>query len=158
MKNIIPVKELNTKKMIRVATYMKTSGRKKFKEFLQKPFSVDMLAPVFGEASVDTLFDGWRGKDMVNWYRFINEDGITLEFYPEGSYNVKNKKQDKSYQLKTPKTIDDFINDMNKLNILIYWTKWIDENFEPKEYLAVDEIKNYYVDLLAKMGKSHELL
>ena len=60
--------------------------------------------------------------------------------------------------LSIPVTIDDFINDLTRLGVLLYWTDWIDQNFEPKEYLAVDEIKNYWTDLLAKMGKSHELL
>jgi hypothetical protein len=144
--------------MIEAVPYIRTSGRMKFKKFLQKPFTVDMLYSVFGEASVDTLFDGWRGKDMINWYRFSNEDGITFEFYPDGTYNVKNSKSDKVYQLKKPETINCFISDMERLGISIYWTTWIDENFEPKEYLDIDKIRDYYVDLLAKMGKSQELL
>ena len=57
-----------------------------------------------------------------------------------------------------PATIDDFITDMNGFAVPLYWTEWIDLNFEPKEYLCVEEIKNYFTDLLTKMGKSHELL
>jgi hypothetical protein len=46
---------------------------------------------------------------------------------------------------------------MNRFGVELYWTRWIDENFEPKEYLHVDDIKKYYVDLLTKLDKSNEL-
>lgn len=132
-------------------------GSKKFKEFLTKIFMMDMLYPVIGESSVTTLFDGWHGKNMINWFKFTNEDGLVLEFYPEGTYIIKSK-NGKTYQLKTPKTIDDFINDMIRFNIPIYWNNWIDDNFEPKDYMRFDEIKPYFSDLLTRMGKGHELL
>ena len=60
--------------------------------------------------------------------------------------------------LSIPQTIDDFINDMNRFEIELYWTNWIDINFEPKEYLKSEEIKTYFINLLTKMGKSNELL
>ena len=138
--------------------YINTLGKKRFKEFLLQPFAIDMLAPVFGDKSVNTLFDGWRGKDMVNWHKFTNEDRVTLEFYPEGTYVIKDKKSDKVYQLRITKTINCFINDMKNYDIPLYWSQWIDENFDPKEYLAANGIKDYYVDLLARMGKSQELI
>ena len=144
--------------LLLVEPYIKTLGKERFKKFLMRPFTIDMLAPVFGDKSVDTLFDGWRGKDMVNWYKFTNENGVVLEFYPENTYIIKDKKSEKAYQLKTPKTIDCFINDMVNLDIPLYWSQWIDENFEPKEYLAANGIRDYYADLLARMGKSQELM
>jgi len=54
--------------MITVVSYSETKGSERFKEFLAKPFTLDMLYPVFNEKSVETLFEGWRGKDMMNWY------------------------------------------------------------------------------------------
>lgn len=143
--------------MIKIVPYIETMGSKKFKEFLTKTFMMDMLYPVIGESSVTTLFDGWHGKNMINWFKFTNEDGLVLEFYPEGTYIIKSK-NGKTYQLKTPKTIDDFINDMIRFNIPIYWNNWIDDNFEPKDYMRFDEIKPYFSDLLTRMGKGHELL
>lgn len=142
--------------MIKVVSYIRTLGHERFKEFIDKPFSIDMLFPVFDDKSGNLLFHGWKGKDMLNWYKFINDDNIILEFYPEETYIIK--KNTKSYQLTTPKTINEFIGDMERLGIQLYWSKWIDENFEPKEYLPAEEIKNYYFNLLSKMGKSHELL
>jgi len=78
-----------------------------------------------------------------------------LEFYPSGFYNIK--KNGNGYQLKFPDTVDNFITDMDRYGVQLYWTSWIDENFEPKEYLHKDEIRAYFTDLLTKMKKSHEL-
>jgi hypothetical protein len=150
--------------MIRVVPFIQTLGGEKYKQFLTIPFTIDMLYPVFGDKSTNLLFDGWRGKDMMNWHRFINDNKIVLEFYP--TYYTISKEQPTfkatpssiKYMLSIPKTIDDFINDMYRFNVELYWTNWIDENLEPKDYLHVDKIKDYYADLLGKMGKSHELL
>lgn len=142
--------------MILLVPYIETMGSKRFKEFLAKTFVMDMLYPVLGESSVTTLFDNWRGKNMTNWFKFTS-DGVVLEFYPEGTYVIK-MKTGETYQLRTPKTIDEFINDMIRFGVPIYWSSWIDENFEPKDYMRFDKIKSYFEDLLTRMGKSHELL
>jgi len=142
-----------------VVPYSETKGSKKFKEFLSKPFTVDMLYPVFGDKSVETLFDGWRSSGVLNgWSKFTSEN-YTLEFYPT-YYTIKKNKPANStgYMLALPKDIDDFIADMKRFGVELQWTNWIDENFEPKEYLRVEDIKEYWRDLLANMGKSHELL
>ena len=134
--------------MIKVVPFIQTTGSEKFKQFLALSFTIDMLYPVFNEKSCETLFEGWHCKNMMNWYRFTNDDKIILEFYPK--HYVK-------YILSIPVTINDFINDIERFGIQLYWMDWIDKNFEPKEYLHVNEIKNYYIDLLTKMGKSNEL-
>lgn len=143
--------------MIKVSPYSETKGSKRFKEFLAKPFKIDMLYPVSDE-SVETLFEDWRGKDMINWYKFTSDE-YTLEFYPTYYALIKNKSNDtKPYMMSIPETIDDFINDMNVFGVQLYWTNWIEQNFEPKDYLPTNEIKIYFSDLLIKMGKSDELL
>ncbi len=142
--------------MIKAVPYIETMGSKKFKEFLAKTFVIDMLYPVSGKSSATTLFDNWRGKDMVNWFRFTNENSVVLEFY-EGTYTIK-KKTGETHQLRTPETINDFINDMIRFDVVIHWNSWIDKNFEPKDYMRFDEIKPYFADLLSRMGKAHELL
>ena len=144
--------------MIKVTPYNETIGSEKFKEFLAKSFRIDMLYPVLNKESCETLFDDWRGKDMMNWDKFTNDE-YTLEFYPTYYTLKKNKPVDSiKYMMSIPETINDFINDMDRFNVQLYWTTWIDQNFEPKEYLHADGIKEYFSDLLAKMGKSHELL
>jgi hypothetical protein len=141
--------------MVEVTPFIKTIGTEKFKEFLSRPFTVDMLYPVFNEKSVPTLFEGWRGKDMLNWYRFVNDEHV-LEIYADRII-IKRAKNAAGYEFHFPKTIDSFINLMNMFGVDLYWTSWIDENFEPKDYLHKDNIKQYYIDLLAKLDKSNEL-
>lgn len=148
------INQLPKLRMIKAVPYIQTQGREKFKKFIQSPFSFDMLFPVKTK-STQKLFEEWHGKDMMKWQKFSNDDGVVLEVYVD-TYDVKIKT--KSHKLTLPNTIDDFINDMTKLDVEINWTSWIDENFEPKEYLHADKIKTYFEDLLGKMGKSHELL
>jgi hypothetical protein len=136
--------------MIKVAPYIQTLRTEEFKMFLSLPFNFNTLNP----QNELTLFDCWRSKDMVNWHKYTNDDKIVLEVYAE-SYNIIVKS--KTYTLPTPITINDFIGDMNRFNIQLYWTNWIDENFEPKDYLCKDEIRMYYFNLLNKLDKSHEL-
>lgn len=143
--------------MIKVYKYIDTNGTEEYKKFINQPFSIDMLYPIFNDKSVDTLFDDWIGKNMISWYRFTNSNKIVLEFYSD-KYIVKLIGNTIGYQLTLPKTIDDFINDLSRFGIQLYWTEWIDINFEPKHYLPKDEIRLYYVNLLSKMGKSNELI
>ena len=133
-------------KMIKVAPYIATIGDEKFKEFLVGEFKMDML---------NTLFADWREKDMLSWKRFTNGDDVRLEFYAS-NYNVKKGAIQTEFSI--PKTIDDFINDMQRTGVQLYWTIWIDENFEPKQYLPPNKIEDYYRDVLRKMDKSKELL
>lgn len=128
-------------------------GSEKFKNFLTVSFSIDMLAPVFGDKSCDTLFNGWQGKNMGDWFKFINDNNIVLEFY-SNNYIIKGIN---NHQMPLPKDINDFINDMHRFDIPLYWSKWIDANFEPREYLDSEGISNYFTDLLTKMGKSNEI-
>jgi len=145
--------------MRKAVPYSNTTGSERFKKFLAQPFTVDMLYPVFNDKSVETLFDGWRSNGVLNgWSKFLSDD-YTLEFYPTYYQIKKNKPADSTaYMLSLPRDIDDFITDMDRFGVVLYWTEWIDLNYEPKEYLHVDAIKDYWIDLLAKMGKSHELL
>jgi hypothetical protein len=149
--------------MIKVVPFIETAGSEKYKEFLAKPFTIDMLYPVLNANSCETLFNGWKGKDMLSWHKFMNEEKYTLEFYSR-YYVIKKEGQtfkandSVSYRLPLPKTINDFISDMQRFGIQLYWTVWIDNNFEPNEFLRKDEIENYYSCLLNKMGKFNELL
>jgi hypothetical protein len=143
--------------MIKVVPFIQTTGGEKFKQFLALPFTIDILYPAFNEKSCETLFEGWHYKNMMNWHKFTNDDKIILEFYPKHYVIYKNVSNTVKYILSIPITINDFINDMQRFGVQLYWTDWIDKNFEPKEYLHANEIKNYYIDLLGKMGKSNEL-
>ena len=47
---------------------------------------------------------------------------------------------------------------MNRFGIEIYWNEWIDENFDPKDYLDKNQVETYYFNLLNRIDKSNELL
>lgn len=109
-----------------------TTGNKEFTEFLAKTFVCDMLFPVYGEHSVTTIFKGWQGELMYNWSRFSNENGDILEFYAEGVYVIKVRKESNDgYQRQTPKTIKEFIDDMKNFRIQLYWSDWVVKKFKP---------------------------
>ena len=138
---------------IKVSTFDNTNKSDKFKVFLNTKFNINMLDP----KSDDILFDGWRNRGNLNgWSKFINENGHCLEFYPT-YYSIK-VGNDNAYMIPIPDTINNFINDMDRYGIQLYWNNVIDIKFEPNEYLKISEIKDYWVKLLNKMEKGHELL
>jgi hypothetical protein len=105
---------------------IRTTGNKEFAEFLTKTFVCDMLFPVYGEHSVTTIFQGWQGKLFYNWSRFTNGDGDILEFYAEGVYVVKVRNESNDgYQRQSPRTIEEFIDDMHEFGIQLYWSEWM---------------------------------
>jgi hypothetical protein len=143
--------------MIKAVPYIRTTGSERFKEFLVIPFSIDMLHPVIPALNIppnEILFIGWKGKEMIGWWKFIDEEKNILEFYGE-TYRVIVKT--KSYTFPTPKTLNDFINDMDRVGITLNWSEWVEKTFEPKDYLDRDGIYDYYNNLLGSISKSHEL-
>lgn len=142
--------------MIKVSQYIETMGCEKFKKFLAQSFDINMLFQI-SDNNIIVLFDGWRGKNMGTWYKFTNDDNVVLEFY-SNEYNVLFPQNKIKQTIPLPKSLDEFINDMNKYNVQLFWSDWVDANFEPHEYLNKDDIRQYYEDLLGKMDKSHELL
>ncbi len=108
-----------------------TTGNQKLKEFLAKTFVCDMLFPVYGKSSVTTIFDGWKGELNYNWSRFTNRDGDILEFYAEGVYVIKvRKERNDGFQRQTPKTIEEFIDDMIEFGVQLHWVDWVVNKFK----------------------------
>ena len=140
--------------MIKVVPFIETIGSEKFHEFLTRPFQFELLY----SDNQQILFDGWRSKDMATWYKYTNDDNFILEVYAE-TYVIKTEMnvQSKTYTLPHPRTINDFINDMNRFGIQLYWNNWVNENLEPKDFLHKDKIFDYYFNLLDTLNKSFEL-
>ncbi|MFW6246559.1 MAG: hypothetical protein ACOC22_00085 [bacterium] len=143
--------------MIKTARFIETIGDESFRNFLNQPFKIDILYPVYGDNSSETLLYGWRGKDMGGWYKFTDEMGNVLEFYP-ATFKIKKYRDVVVYELPFPLTLNMFIEDMYRFGINLFWSKWVDENFEPKQYLNKNDIKKYWIQLLEKIEKSHELI
>jgi len=132
--------------MIKVVPYIETMGTNEYKKLLNTPFNFNDI-PIY--------FNNWKGKKMGAWWKF-NDNNTTLEFF-SSYYNVINKNMDNVIQLPLPKTLNDFINDMNRLDIELYWSNWMEENYDPKHFISKDKIKEYYKKLLSDIEKDHEL-
>ena len=117
--------------MQKIATYIQTIGSEIFKKFILQPFSINFLYNVTNEEGVNVIFNDWHGKDMGNWFKLYNEDHVVLEFYA-GYYMIKYGVRD-IQKLPLPKTINDFINDMDRFKVPLYWNQWIEDKFEPPE-------------------------
>lgn len=139
--------------MFKATPYIQTIGNDRYKELILQSFDYNQLG-IIDNANCQILFDGWKGKNMGNWMKYTNEDKITLEFYSE-TYTIN--KKGKIWTFPLPKTVDDFINDMFRVDVQIYWNAWIDERFEPKDFMRTDEISDYFTKLLIKMGKIEDL-
>jgi hypothetical protein len=138
---------------MKVVPYILMCGSEKFKIFLDQRFDINQLY----DKSAIILFDGWRVKNMGTWNKLTNDDNIVLEFYPS-HYSATHPKSTSKYLMPLPLTLNEFINDMHRCNVQLYWSEWIYENFEPKDYMHKDEIRSYFANMLSRMGKSHELL
>lgn len=143
-------------KTFKVESYNTANYSNKFKKYLENEFKIDYLLPNFVDKEHETVFDGWVGKDMGSYYRFTNDEH-TLEFYGK-TYIIKNNKTNEQYEMPLPLTISQFIFDAERFNINLYWSEWVDNNFEPKDYLSKDQIIEYFKLLLSQMDRSYELL
>ena len=137
--------------MINVIPYIKTIGTEKFKSFLSSPFKWEMLL-VDPEKDNFVVFADWELKELSDdkhHYFKSNKDQNLL--FTKDYYEIN------GVGLPLPIIIDDFINDMTRMGVTLYWSNWVLENFEPKDMYSPEGIKQYYVDLLDKMEKGHEL-
>ena len=138
--------------IVKVVPYIKTLGTERFKELISAPFDYNMLDNI-DDSNVLIIFKDWSGKHIGKHVTFTNNN-VTLEFH-DTYYTIR--KVGSVVKLYLPETIDDFINAMYLQEIGLYWEDWIDEKFEPKDYLPKNRIKHYYADLLHKMDKDAEL-
>lgn len=132
--------------MIKVVPYIETIGTEKFKKFLSSPFSFDLL----NSNNENCIFEGWEKTDF---HIYVSPNGDTLNCENGVDYSIN-----KNTMLPYPTTINDFINDMVRMNIDLYWSETILLTFEPKDMYSAEKIRQYYVDLLEKMDKGYELL
>lgn len=125
--------------MMKVIPYINTLGTVRYKELLSSPFEFSML---------ETHFVGWEKND---YHQYVSSSGTSVELY-NGTEYIINK-----VTLPAPETLNDFINDMRRLDEDLFWGDWMEENYEPKDFLPQNEIENYYMELLESIDKGHEL-
>ena len=139
--------------MIKAVPFIETIGCDRFKKFISQPFKLSMLCQL--DDTDKPVFSQWRHKNMGSWDKFTNDDNIVLEFY-SNQYDIILPKCKMSI-MSIPQTLDEFVCDMKRYNVQLFWDDIIDLKFEPKEYLHKDEISAYFINLLGQMDKSKEL-
>ena len=85
---------------------------------------------------------------------FYEHVTVSILLTPQYEIEIHGEK----YIFPLPQTINDFINDMERVMIDLYWSETVLLTFEPKDIYSAERIRQYYVDLLEKMDKGHELL
>lgn len=142
--------------IFKVVPLINTLGTERFKDLLNKDFDYNYICNV-NNNEITPIFKGWSGKKNNNNIAFeCDYENVTLDFNNSGLYSIR--KIGSAIKLKTPETINDFINAMILNEIDLFWRDWIEEKYEPKDFLANDEIKSYYVDLLNDLNKDGELI
>ena len=134
---------LNISKMIEVSKLEDTVKTDVYINYLNNNFDLNNLIDVFNY---------WKVRNMGSYNKFINinDNDIILEIF--GTYYIILNKNNK-IQIPLPKTIGEFITDMFRFNIKLFWNDNIMNILEPKDYYHKDKIKNYYINLLTKMNK-----
>ena len=132
--------------MIKVTPFIKTLGTERYKELLSSPFEFSML---------ETHFTGWN-EIVEDYYKKYGQGNTVISVLPTPQYEIEILGE--KYIFPHPKTLNDFINDMDRILIDLFWGSWIEENYEPKDFLPQNEIENYYTELLNSLDKGHELL
>jgi hypothetical protein len=131
--------------MTKVATYIKTNRTNKYREFLNKPFEFK---------DIPNLFIGWEMKDDNVFIKVFSNNSVKLNINSE-HYQIDIGLH--VYTSLNPLTINDFINDMDRNGIDLYWDEKALNNLKPIDYIISEEIGLYYKNLLDKMGKGFEL-
>lgn len=93
------------------------------------------------KAEANVLFDGWTCKDLFHFQeiRFKNVI-ITLEI---NSYEVNYGGRKFTFQL-LPDTIDDFINDLKRIGIILFWKPEIADIYGIENVTSNKKIIDYY--------------
>jgi hypothetical protein len=118
---------------------------------LNAKFDEKKLSEYFGKNFVINNFTDWV-KVSYGKYNFeFNNIEFTVEYYDDSE--ILNK-----YRLPLPKCLDDFINDMYRLNIDIYWTNKIITKYLPNFLIDKNNLENFIRYYLTKIEKEFELL
>jgi len=124
---------------------------KEYKDFLLQKFEVGNLFYI--NEDVQQLFIEWSGKNMEGWYKVVNiYKDITFNFFSD-EYKIFTKTKTGTFPF--PRNLNDFISDCERMNIDLYWNiPYLDTLFPTKIYMKIDDMKQYYKELLTKIGKS----
>lgn len=89
------------------------------------------------------LFDGWSCKDMYHFTEIYNEETHTIITFEPNEYEVNYSGRKFLFQI-LPDTIDDFINDLKRIGVPLFWKKEIADIYGIQNITSNQNIINYY--------------
>lgn len=89
------------------------------------------------------LFDGWSCKDMYHFTEIYNKETNTIITFEPNEYEVNHAGRKFLFPLH-PETIDDFINDLKRIGIILFWKQEITDIYEIDSITSNIKIIDYY--------------
>lgn len=102
----------------------------------------------------------WFAYDNMTWvsikydnyqFDFLGDETYKIEYYDESETLI-------SVLLPKPLTLNDFIGDLFRLNIKIYWSNWVIDMYNPIRLIEKSKIENFIRKELNHIDKGFELL
>jgi hypothetical protein len=147
---------------------VKHSDEKVKKELYNQPFQVSKIAnkhgavvpqKLFGfwesdsvfqtrlekweQEEKNVLFDGWACKDMYHYQEIYNKRNNTIITFETNEYEVNHSGRKFLFPL-LPDTIDDFINDLKRIGITLFWKQEIADIYGVDKVTSNEKIIDYY--------------
>ena len=138
--------------IVKVNSYLKTTGNSKIKELLINPFNIVIL---YSDDPEILLFEKWNQVNMGN-YEKLTYGNYTIKYYGNDlPYEITNNNLigQKTFQLPCPKNIDQFISDCERCDVDLFWTQNIIDQYDLKYLMTTKEFKEYINNLLIKINK-----
>lgn len=100
------------------------------------------------------LFDGWSCKDMYHFQEIYNKKTNTIITFEHNEYEVNHQGRKFLFPL-LPETIDDFITDLKRIGVVLFWKQEIADIYGIDNITSNKKIIDYY-EFLKKLGNSNE--
>ena len=102
------------------------------------------------------LFEGWSCKDMYHFQEIYNKSTNTIITFEHTEYEVNH--QGRKFLLPLlPETIDDFITDLKRIGIALFWKQEIADIYGINNITSNKKIIDYY-EFVKKLGNANEQL
>lgn len=147
---------------------VKTTDERVKKELYNSPFDVSKIAnqhgyevpkKLFGfwesdnafadrlekwmDAEKEILFEGWSCKDMYHFQEIYHKGSNTIITFEPSEYEVNYQGRKFLFPL-LPETIDDFINDLKRIGITLFWKQKIADIYGIDKVTSNKTIIDYY--------------
>lgn len=132
-----------------------------FNKLIQSTTVLEFYSQNLDVKNLKKIFDGeWFVEDNMTWVKVLYNQKYTFEFINEiVKYSYINDSESYvEFSIPTPTTIDEFISDMNRIGIELFWKKSIITKYQPQFLIDKDKIEMFQRVNLNNINKSFELL